>query len=157
MADIKKENPNKTLTEAPNPKDLTTNPPAPVVDINNKAGAEKASLAAAEERGRELDEKFGGGRGKERKETLERMDKIKKFLAKSLERTRESKSDLEDFAAALDEGRADLPNKLLLTPDEFNDFMNDLVAIKDGLEPSTQVQETLLPYIVEKIRKDSIQ
>lgn len=109
------------------------------------------------EHGKKLDAKFGNkGRGKDKAETLERMKEISKLLRDSIKKTDNAKKDVGEFSLALQEKRADLPNKLHLTVEEFNDWLNDLNMILQERDRAAQSSEDTLTYVIQKIRADSI-
>ncbi len=105
---------------------------------------------------KELSSKFGKDRDKDKEETLQRMKDIKKMLRDGIRKDSEANNDIADFALALQEKRADLPNKLLLTVEEFNDFRNDIAQLKLERDRANQSSEDSLEYVFQKVSADSI-
>lgn len=117
-----------------------------------QADADKAQ----EEKSKELDKKFGGdGTASDRQKTEKRMKDISKMLRESIKKSDDAKKDLNDFSLALQERRADLPDKRKLTVEEFNDWMNDLAMILQERDRQAASSEDTLMYVIEKIRHDS--
>jgi len=135
----------------------------------DKAEAERigkdkeAADKAAKENSDKLSAKFGGDqRAAERKIAEDRIVAIKKLLRDSIRpieknvKPHEGEQDLEEFSLALQEKRADLPNKAHLTVEEFNDFMNELNAILAERDSAAQSSADTMRYVIGKIRSDSV-
>ncbi len=128
-----------------------------IASANERAKIQVEADKAQDQKAKELDKKFGGaGRSEDKKKNLERMKDISKLLRDSIKKTEEAKTDLGDFSLALQEKRADLPNKKQLTVEEFNDWMNDLSMILQERDRAAQSSEDTLMYVIEKIRHDSV-
>ncbi len=123
---------------------------------NQRAKIQAEADKAQQEKAKELDKKFGGdGTASDRQKTEKRMKDISKLLRDYIKTSDKAADDLGDFSLALQERRADLPDKRKLTVEEFNDWMNDLNMILEERDRAAQSSEDTLRFVIEKIRHDS--
>lgn len=123
---------------------------------NQRAKIAADAAKAQKEKADKLDKKFGSdSRASDREETEKRMKKILKLLRDAVEKQGDAKSDLDDFSLAIQEKRADLPDKKKLTVEEFNDWRNDLNEILLERDRMAQGGQDTLRYIIDKIAVDA--
>jgi hypothetical protein len=123
---------------------------------NQRAKIQAEADKAQDEKAKELDKKFGGdGTASDRQKTEKRMKDILEMLRKAVEKQGDAKSDLDDFSLAIQEKRADLPDKKKLTVEEFNAWRNDLNEIIAERDRNAQSGQDTLRYIVDKIAADA--